>query len=182
MKKRDQVRIISGNWRSRKVGFAARPGLRPSPDRVRETLFNWLQGRLDGWRTLEPYGGSGVLSLEALSRGARHATLVEKDAQTARRLRAECARFADASRCAVVQGEALAWMAASNTAFDLIFLDPPFAGGELAQALPAAARLLRPAGLVYAESGQPVAAPAGMGIHRQGKAGSIHFALLQKQV
>ena len=182
----NQVRIIGGNWRSRKVAFAENPALRPTPNRVRETLFNWLQGALAGRRTLEPYGGSGVLSLEALSRGAAHATLVERRPATVRHLQAEFARFAEASRYALVQGEALDYMAASQARYDLVFLDPPFdAGegtGELARALPAAARLLAPGGCVYAESGQAFdgLAPASLRLHRQGQAGGVHFVLMQQ--
>lgn len=187
-KRNNQVRIIGGNWRSRKVAFAANPALRPTPDRVRETLFNWLQGALAGRRTLEPYGGSGVLSLEALSRGAAHATLVERHPATARHLQAEFARFAEASRYAIVQGEALDYLAASQARYGLVFLDPPYdaggagGAGELPRALPAAARLLAPGGLVYAESGQALEAlaPASLRLHRQGKAGGVHFALMQR--
>lgn len=126
------MRIIGGAWRGRRIPVPVSPGLRPTPDRVRETLFNWLQGRLVGTRVLDPFAGTGALGLEALSRGAAHATLVERDPTIARALRATVARFG-ADGAHVVEADANSLLKAGPQAmggsFDLVLLDPPFAAG-----------------------------------------------------
>lgn len=183
MKKEDNtLRIIGGKWRSRKVTFADNPALRPTADRIRETLFNWLQPYLAGARVLELYAGSGALSLEALSRGAGHATLVEKDAATLRHLQGEFSRFADPGCYQLVQGDALAFAAEAGADYDLIFLDPPFGETALAQIVAEAAALLGSQGLLYVESGQPLdeLLPAGMEGFRQKRAGAVHYGLFRR--
>ncbi|MGI9323421.1 MAG: 16S rRNA (guanine(966)-N(2))-methyltransferase RsmD [Pseudomonadales bacterium] len=178
----NKLRIIGGKWRSRKVTFADSPDIRPSSDRIRETLFNWLQPHLADAATLELYAGSGVLSLEALSRGAKHATLVEKDAATARHLLTEFNKFADEADYKILTGDAREFIATANNSYDLIFLDPPFQSGELAMVGSDAAALLNPQGMMYLESSEPAGGlmPAGMEAVRQGKAGAVHYALLKK--
>ncbi len=124
---RAQVRVIAGRWRGRPLLFNARPGLRPTPNRVRETLFNWLQGEVAGARVLDLFAGSGALAFEALSRGAASAVLLEADAQSARQLREQAALFAASEVCDIHQDDALRWLQKTATpCFDLVFLDPPF--------------------------------------------------------
>jgi 16S rRNA (guanine(966)-N(2))-methyltransferase RsmD len=175
----NRVRIVGGIWRSRLVRFAGRPGLRPTPDRVRETLFNWLGQDLTGRVVLDLYAGSGVLGLEAASRGARCVVMVERDATSVRALKEACAAL-EAHQVEVVRADALEFTLRARTQYDVIFLDPPFADAPwdvLFQRLPAH---LAPEGLVYCESGAPVQSPAGWTVHREGRAGQVSYAVLKR--
>ena len=132
---RNRVRIVGGRWRGRRVSFAPVPGLRPTPDRVRETLFNWLQPVIEGARCLDLFAGSGVLGLEAASRGAARVVLVERDLRVVRVLE-EQVRVLGSSAVRVVHAEARTWLArdpkpSAPEPFDVVFLDPPFADPEL---------------------------------------------------
>lgn len=125
------LRIIGGTWRGRKLRFPPQPGIRPTPDRVRETLFNWLAQRVPGARCLDLFAGSGALGLEALSRGAAHVTFVERDVLAARELRARLAEWG-ASGAQVEHNDALRFLAGSPLqTYDIVFLDPPFASDLL---------------------------------------------------
>ncbi len=179
-----EVRIIGGSWKRSKLPVADAPGLRPTPDRVRETLFNWLGQSLAGWRCLDAFAGSGALGFEAASRGAAEVVLVERDAvlvaslaSTRQRLHAETVR--------IERADALQWMGrAPEASFDVVFLDPPFDSSLLAPALAAAARIVAEGGFVYAEGPVPVD-PAAMEVARlepwrAGRAGAVHFQLLRK--
>ncbi len=175
----NRVRIIGGRFRGRVVRFAHADDLRPTPDRVRETLFNWLGQSLEGQATLELFAGTGVLSLEALSRGATLAVAVDRDPGRVRALVATGATFgADGLDARVA--DARAWLARDARRYDAIFLDPPFATDPWAWLLPAAAELLAPAGLLYAEAGMLLAPPAGLRMVRQDKAGNVHYHLLAR--
>jgi len=128
-----RLRIIAGRWRGRRWQFPA-GAIRPTSDRVRETLFNWLQGRLAGRRCLDLYAGSGALGLEALSRGAAHCVFVDRDVKVLAALGALLQEWGAASDEAQLEhAEALRYLARVPQPFDLVFLDPPFAGGALAQ-------------------------------------------------
>lgn len=127
------LRIIGGSWRGRRLRFPAAALIRPTPDRVRETLFNWLGARVAGARCLDLFAGSGALGLEALSRGAAHVTFVERDAAAARELRATLAAW-EARDARVERRDARAFLARGAQPFDVVFLDPPFASGLLAEA------------------------------------------------
>ena len=176
-----EVRIIGGQWKRSKLPVADRPGLRPTPDRVRETLFNWLGQDLAGWRCLDAFAGSGALGFEAASRGAARVLLLEQDAEAVARLRAAQQRL-QAATLRVDRADALAWMArAPAGGFDLVLLDPPFDSDLMDRALPAAARLAAADGMIYAEQRQPLTAlPEGWALHRQGRAGAVHFHLLRR--
>jgi 16S rRNA (guanine(966)-N(2))-methyltransferase RsmD len=179
-----EVRVIGGTWKRSKLPVADRPGLRPTPDRVRVTLFNWLGQTLAGWHCVDAFAGSGALGFEAASRGAAEVVLLERDpvlvaslAATRQRLSAETVR--------IERADALQWMARAPAAsFDLVFLDPPFDSPLLAPALAAAARIVVAGGFVYAEgpqSAEPLAAQAaGLVPWRAGRAGSVCFELLRK--
>jgi len=123
------LRIIGGTWRGRKLRFPASAAIRPTPDRVRETLFNWLGTRTPGARVLDLFAGSGALGLEALSRGASHVTFVEQDEAAVRELRARLAEW-QAGDASVERADALRYLTGEARPFDLVFLDPPF-GSEL---------------------------------------------------
>jgi 16S rRNA (guanine966-N2)-methyltransferase len=127
------LRIIGGTWRGRKLRFPAGTAIRPTPDRVRETLFNWLGTAIDGARCLDLFAGSGALGLEALSRGAAHVTFVERDAAAARALRERLVEW-QAGDARVERTDALRFLARAPQPFDIVFLDPPFASELLTHA------------------------------------------------
>jgi 16S rRNA (guanine966-N2)-methyltransferase len=162
---RHSVRIVAGAWRGRRVNFPDLPGLRPTPDRVRETLFNWLQHSIVGTRCLDVFAGSGALGLEALSRGAAAATFVEQAQAAARNLVAELARLGGASKGRVVEMGASRFLRTQGdlvgTGFDLVFVDPPYHQGALAEYVPLidAGGWVKPGGLVYLESEKAAGAP-----------------------
>jgi 16S rRNA (guanine966-N2)-methyltransferase len=176
-----EVRIVGGLWKRSKLPVADRPGLRPTPDRVRETLFNWLGQDLAGWRCLDAFAGSGALGFEAASRGAAEVVLLERDPALVASLQASRQRL-KAGALRIEGSDAIGWMGrAAAGSFDLVLLDPPF-GTDLAElALPLAARLAAAQGLIYLESRQALAAaPYGWELHRQGRAGAVHFHLLRR--
>ena len=180
----NEVRIIGGRWKRTKLPVADKPGLRPTPDRVRETLFNWLGQDLGGWRCVDAFAGTGALGLEAASRGAADVLLVEQDPQLVEGLRKLQARLEDAGAVRIQRANGLSVLAGLPPAsVDLVFLDPPFEADLFAKALKAAVPALAPGGLVYLE------APAhwddsklgayGLGVRRHLKAGSVHAHLLE---
>ncbi|MFA6053245.1 MAG: 16S rRNA (guanine(966)-N(2))-methyltransferase RsmD [Methylobacter sp.] len=122
---KNKLRIIGGDWRSRQLSFVDVPGLRPTPARVRETLFNWLQYDIVGKRCLDLYAGSGALGFEAASRGAKSVTQVESNAQACRCLKENSVALS-ASQIKIVQSEVLRFLAGDAETFDIVFLDPPF--------------------------------------------------------
>ncbi len=179
-----EVRIIGGMWKRSKLPVLDRPGLRPTGDRIRETLFNWLGQDLGGWRCLDAFAGSGALGFEAASRGAEEVVLVERD-PTLVRLLLDSKRRLSADALQVVPADALAYLRRSPEAcFDLIFLDPPFGDDLFMPALIEAARVVRPGGFVYLEANcafdDAAVSPVGMTVHRYSRAGAVHFHLLQK--
>jgi 16S rRNA (guanine(966)-N(2))-methyltransferase RsmD len=175
-----EVRLIGGQWKRSKLPVADRPGLRPTPDRVRETLFNWLGQDLTGWRVLDAYAGSGALGFEAASRGAARVLLLERDAQLVASLRASQQRL-KAAQLEVRQADAIAWMrSAAPQSFELVLIDPPFDAKLFDASLAAARPLLVAGGFIYLEAPSALAqAPAGLRLHRQGRAGAVFFHLLQ---
>lgn len=177
-----EVRIIGGQWKRTRLAVLDKPGLRPTPDRVRETLFNWLGQDLTGWRCVDAFAGTGALGLEAASRGAAEVVLVEQDPQLVAQLRAVKARLG-AGTVEVERANGLsvlARLAAGGT--DLIFLDPPFDSGIFEKALAASSPALADTGLIYLEA--PDAwddarlAPYGLAVRRHLKAGAVHAHLL----
>ena len=178
---RHEVRLIGGQWKRSKLPVADAPGLRPTPDRVRETLFNWLGQDLSGWRCLDAFAGSGALGFEAASRGADDVVLLERDRRLAARLVESKARL-KAGQLRVETTDALMWMArCPPDSFELVFIDPPFDAPLVAPALALAQRLVVAQGFVYVEAGAALqTVPEGLKMHRQGRAGAVHFHLLQR--
>ncbi len=176
-----RLRIVAGEWRGRRLAVPSAPGLRPTPDRVRETLFNWLQGIVPGTRCLDLFAGAGGLGFEAASRGAARVVMVEAAPRVAAHLREQVQLLGAADRVEVIAGDALAYLARCDEGFDLVFLDPPFHSDLLSMALAGLARghCLRPGARVYVEyaaSGQSPALPEGWRIAREGRAGdSAHL-------
>lgn len=181
-----ELRIIAGRWRSRRLTFLDLPGLRPTPDRVRETLYNWLQFELAGRHVLDLFAGSGALGFEALSRGAASLTLLERDARQAAQLRTVATTLA-AEGCQVITADSLAWLASAAApagGYGLILLDPPFHQGLPAQALAglAARGWLQPGVWVYVETEQDPATltlPASLTLHRETRAGLVRSLLFR---
>ncbi len=178
------LRIIGGKWKRTRLAVADKPGLRPTPDRVRETLFNWLGQDLTGWRCVDAFAGSGALGFEAASRGAREVLLVEQDTDLVAQLKCLQTQLQAAS-VSVVRGDAVAALKQLvPTSWHLIFLDPPFDSTLFEPALQAAARAISTDGFVYLEAPvlwteQPLAS-LGLRLYRHLKAGAVHAHLLQR--
>lgn len=179
-----EVRIIGGQWKRSKLAVLDRPGLRPTPDRVRETLFNWLGQDLGGWRCLDAFAGTGALGFEAASRGAAEVVMLERDPILQRQLRGVGERL-QARQVRVEGADALAWMARCEPGrFELVFLDPPFDAGLFGPALSAAAPLPVPGGFVYLEANVewPAESLAAIDLQpvRHLRAGAVHAQLFQR--
>jgi 16S rRNA (guanine(966)-N(2))-methyltransferase RsmD len=178
------VRIVGGRWRRSVLPVPAVPGLRPTPDRVRETLFNWLGQDLSGWRCVDAFAGSGALGLEAASRGAAPVWLFERDPRLVRNLQQQVQRL-QADAVQVRQADALSALASlAPQSQDLVLLDPPFDGPLFEPALAQAARLVPPGGWVYLEAPRPwpddALAALGLSCWRHLHAGAVHAHLLQR--
>ena len=179
-----EIRIIGGQWRRTPIKVLDKPGLRPTPDRVRETLFNWLGQDLNGWRCVDAFAGTGALGLEAASRGAVQVIALEQESELAQLLQQQAERL-KATMVQVQRTDAVAAMQRMAAgAFDLVFLDPPFDGPWFEPALKAAVRLVPAGGWVYLEA--PVEwtdeglAPQGLEVVRHLKAGAVHAHLLRR--
>lgn len=178
-----EIRIIGGLWKRTRLQVASRPGLRPTPDRVRETLFNWLGQDLSGWRCLDAFAGTGALGLEAASRGAAAVQLVENDAALVAQLHKLQQRL-QATSVRVQRGDGVAALGqAAPGSLDLVLLDPPFDSELFEPALKAAAGAVAAGGFIYLEA--PAAwtderlAPLGLALYRHLKAGAVHAHLLR---
>ena len=172
------MRIIGGAWRSRLVNFAPRQDLRPTPDRVRETLFNWLGQDLTGKSCLDLFAGSGALGFEAASRGARRVVMVERDPATFRVLAASRAAL-DAAAVELKRADALEFLRDDGGVYDVVFLDPPFKADYWPRLVPLLPRHLAPGALVYHEGAARPALPPGWAVHREGRAGQVAYQLLK---
>ena len=179
-----EVRIIGGLWKRSKLPVADKPGLRPTPDRVRETLFNWLGQDLTGWSCVDVFAGTGALGFEAASRGAKLVLLIEQDGTLVTQLK-KIKEQLQAAAVQVQRGEGIAALKARPAgSADLVFLDPPFDAQLFEPALQAAAHVLAEQGYVYLET--PTAwsagqlAALGWTLHRHLKAGAVHAHLLQR--
>lgn len=186
-----EVRIIGGQWKRTPLPVPVSAGLRPTPSRVRETLFNWLGQDLGGWRVLDAFAGSGALGLEAASRGADEVVLLEREPALVRSLQATQLKL-KASHVKVMQADALSWMRQSAHAgrFDLVLLDPPFDDDLFWSALQAAFDCVPDGGWIYLESpagwadlpgaDQHAALGSRLQMHRHGQAGAVHFHLFRR--
>ncbi|MDR2839571.1 MAG: 16S rRNA (guanine(966)-N(2))-methyltransferase RsmD [Azonexus sp.] len=176
----NSVRIIGGAYRRRLLRFPDSEGLRPTPDRVRETLFNWLGQELDGQHCLDLFAGSGALGFEAASRGAARVVMVEKNPCVLAALRENHALLQKPAAVEIVRGDALEYAASSRSKFDLIFLDPPFNVGwinRLEHVLPA---VLQADAAIYVEAEHEITSLGDWRTIRQGRAGEVHFHLLRR--
>lgn len=178
--KKNSLRIVGGTWRSRRIQFADSPDIRPTPDRVRETLFNWLAGAIEGARCLDLFAGSGALGFEAASRGASQVIQVDRDASVAAMLELQ-KQALKARQVEVVCQDALDYVHQASEPFDIVFLDPPFATDLGRQVLPVllTRRLLSPPGRVYVESrsGRVPESPDSLHCIREKTAGQVRYRL-----
>jgi 16S rRNA (guanine(966)-N(2))-methyltransferase RsmD len=175
--RRNTVRIIGGLWRSRILEFPDAQDLRPTPDRVRETLFNWLGQDLSGMACLDLFAGSGALGFEALSRGAASVVMVEKDSAALRALR-ENAQKLGARDLTIARGDALEFARETRARFDVVFVDPPYRLGLQEATLALVRGLLARHGRVYVESASAFEPPRGWTVLKRARAGNVRFFLL----
>ena len=178
------IRIVGGEWRRRILRFPESTGLRPTPDRVRETLFNWLGQRLDGLSCLDLFAGSGALGFEAASRGADRVVMVERAAQPYAALCANAKMLGvdprHDARLEIVRADALEFARSTDRRFDVLFLDPPFRQGWFDRLLPLLPRLLNDDAVIYAESEAPLAALGDWRTERSGKAGQVSYHFMRR--
>jgi 16S rRNA (guanine(966)-N(2))-methyltransferase RsmD len=179
-----EIRIIGGQWKRTKLKVADKPGLRPTPDRVRETVFNWLGQDLTGLRCLDAFAGTGALGFEAASRGAQDVQLVEQDSGLVDQLKKTQIQL-QASAVHVVRGDGVsAIRQVAPGSVDVVFIDPPFDAPLFEPALGACARALAPGGWVYLEAPteytDELLTSVGLTVHRHLKAGAVHAHLLQR--
>ena len=180
----NRIRIIGGAWRSRVIEFPDAEGLRPTANRARETLFNWLGQTLHGKRCLDLFAGSGALGFEAASRGAAEVVMLENNRATVDALKTNQQKLA-ATSCRVVAVDAQKFLDQAQQKFDIVFVDPPFASELMASVLKKCPAHLAVDGVVYAEWAAPIAEviaslpDAQWEIVKQGRAGAVHFALLR---
>lgn len=175
-----KIRLIAGKWRGRKLDVIDSPGLRPTPDRIRETLFNWLQQEIVGARCLDLFAGTGALAFEALSRGAAEVVMVESNPKIIESLK-QHAEALDSEGHSIQLADATSWMQQGIKGFDIIFLDPPFGQGYIEQCCTIISEqsLLNMHGLVYIESEKNLSLPNGWKIRKQTKAGNVQSALIE---
>lgn len=180
----NQLRIIGGEWRGRRLAFPDAEGLRPTGDRVRETLFNWLQNRVIGARCLDAFAGSGALGLEALSRGARSVCFCEANKLVAHNLQ-ENVSLLNATNAEIYIGDAMTFLTTAHEPFDLVFLDPPFHHDWLNRVLPLIDAHLATNAHVYLESEHgfdQLQIPAGWELKREKHTGNVTYGLFIKGV
>jgi 16S rRNA (guanine(966)-N(2))-methyltransferase RsmD len=178
-----EIRIIGGQWRRSLLPVPDLPGLRPTPDRVRETLFNWLGQDLTGWSVLDAFAGTGALGFEAASRGAATVQMLERETKLVSGLAAAKTRLG-ATAVTITQADAMAWMKRAPAQFDLVLLDPPFDANLFEAALQASLNCVVPQGWIYLEASAPFDAGSlaerGLELYRHSRAGAVHAHLIRK--
>ena len=181
MAKPGEVRIIGGALRRRLVRVADVEGVRPSPDRVRETLFNWLGQDLTGWTVLDLFAGSGALGFESASRGASRVLMVERHPQVLKVLRGNIESLG-VTAVELLAGDAYQVPVQTRERFDLVLADPPFGNPRTADLLRAVSTCIKPSGMVYLETPGAVEAGDGWSVHRSARAGQVHYQLLVPRI
>lgn len=176
----NSIRINAGEWRSRLIKFPDADGLRPTPERVRQTLFNWLGQDLTGFECLDLFAGTGIMGFEALSRGAKSATMIEKSNLAFKALQ-ENKSVLNAADARLLNQDAMNFLAAqtNHSSFNLIFLDPPYNQQFIPRVLPLLHRFLATNGLVYAEAEYEMESSEEWQVLKQGKAGNVFYHLLK---
>ena len=176
----NSVRIVGGEFRRRVLRFPDSEGLRPTPDRVRETLFNWLGQDLDGWHCLDLFAGSGALGFEAASRGDERVVMLEKSPRVLAALHENHELLHKPATVEIVRGDALQYLASAKSKFDLIFLDPPYHKGWLDRLAPLLPPVMNEDGALYVEAEHALESLGCWRTVRHGKAGEVHYHLMQQ--
>lgn len=180
-KKAGEVRIIGGQWKRTKLPVTDVAGLKPTPDRVRETLFNWLGQDLQGCRCLDVFAGTGALGFEAASRGAKEVVLLEKNRTACQHLQ-KIQKQLKAGQVHILCTDGLQFLQDDQgEKWDLIFLDPPFDLNLFETVLQMALNRISATGVIYLESDRLIELPSGLTCHRQGRAGAVYYTLLMKE-
>ena len=174
------VRIVGGEWRRRVLRFPDAEGLRPTPDRVRETLFNWLGQDLDGLLCLDLFAGSGALGFEAASRGAAKVLMVECAPRVLAALEANAKMLGAGGRVEIIRSDAVKFARSTSLRFDVLFLDPPYRQGWIDRLAPALPGLLTADAAIYAEAEHPLDACGEWRTVRRGKAGQVFYHLMRR--
>lgn len=177
-KHQNQVRIIGGELRGRKITFADAQGLRPTADSVRERLFNWLGQDLTGKTVLDVFSGSGALAFESVSRHAKKAVLCDNFSLTIKHLKDNARTLGIHERVEIYQQDGLQFLAQTAQRFDVVFLDPPFAFSEWEKLFSYLEKCLNPDAYIYLEAGKLPNIPNWLSIHREGRSGQSQFVLL----
>ena len=177
----NSLRIIGGRYRRRILRFPDSEGLRPTTDRVRETLFNWLGQDLAGEHCLDLFAGSGALGFEALSRGAARVVMVEPASKVIAALHENAKMLENPPGIEIIRGDALQYLASTKSKFDLIFLDPPFDKGWIPRLEPLLAGVANEGAAVYIEAEHEIGALDNWRAVRHGKAGEVHFQLMRRE-
>lgn len=177
----NSVRIIGGRYRRRVLHFPDSEGLRPTPDRVRETLFNWLGQEIDGQHCLDLFAGSGALGFEAASRGAARVVMIEQAPKVLAALQENAKMLQNPPEVEIVRRDALQYLASTNAKFDLIFIDPPFRKGWIARLAPLLPGILNDEAAIYVEAEQKIESLGDWRPVRHGKAGEVHYQLMRRE-
>ena len=177
----NSVRIVGGEFRRRVLSFPDSEGLRPTPDRVRETLFNWLGQELDGQHCLDLFAGSGALGFEAASRGAAQVVMVEQAPKVLAALQENAKMLRDPPGVEIIRGDALQYLSSTKSKFDLIFLDPPFKKGWIQRLEPFLSGVANEDAVVYIEAEHEIRALGDWRAVRHGKAGEVHYQLMRRE-
>lgn len=176
----NSVRIIGGDYRRRALKFPDSEGLRPTPDRVRETLFNWLGQELDGWHCLDLFAGSGALGFEAVSRGASRVVMVEQAPKVLAALHENHEMLQKPASMTIIRADALQYLASTKAKFDLIFLDPPYKKGWITRLEPLLPGALNEDAAIYVEAEHQIESLGDWRAVRHGRAGEVHYQLLRR--
>jgi 16S rRNA (guanine966-N2)-methyltransferase len=177
----NSVRIIGGRYRRRVLRFPDSEGLRPTPDRVRETLFNWLGQELDGQHCLDLFAGSGALGFEAASRGAARVVMIEQAPKVLAALNENAKMLQNPPEVEIMRRDALQYLASTNTKFDLIFIDPPYHKGWITRLEPLLPGVLNDDAAIYVEAEQEIETLGDWRTVRHGKAGEVHYQLMRRE-
>ena len=177
----NSVRIIGGRYRRRVLRFPDSEGLRPTPDRVRETLFNWLGQELDGQHCLDLFAGSGALGFEATSRGASRVVMIEQAPKVLSALIENAKMLQNPPEVEIMRRDALQYLASTDSRFDLIFIDPPYHKGWIARLEPFLPGVLNDDAAIYVEAEQEIETLGDWRTVRHGKAGEVHYQLMRRE-
>lgn len=177
----NSVRIVGGEFRRRILKFPDSAGLRPTPDRVRETLFNWLGQDLEGWHCLDLFAGSGALGFEAASRGADRVIMVEQAAKVLAALHENHELLHKPGAVEIIRADAIQYLSSTQSKFDLIFLDPPYGKGWISRLERLIPGVLKEDGVIYVEAELQIESLGEWHAERHGRAGEVHFHLLRRQ-